>query len=38
MKTRELGVVKAEYVFILEDFPLPAFCVIRQEMVPSTRE
>ena len=38
MKTKEHGVVRAEYVFILGDFPLPVFCVIRQEIVPSIRE
>lgn len=37
MKTKEHGAVKVEYVFIPEDFPLLVFCVIRQEMVPSTR-
>ena len=38
MKTKEHGVVKAEYVFIPGDFPLSVFCVIRLEMVPFTRE
>ncbi len=37
MKIKEHGVVRAEYVFIPEDFPLLASCVIRQEMDPSTR-
>jgi hypothetical protein len=38
MKTREHGAVRGEYVFILEDFHLPDFCVIRQEMVQYTKE
>ena len=38
MKTKEHGVVRAEYVFIPGDFPLSVPCVIRQELVPSTRE
>ena len=38
MKTKEHGAVRAEFVFIPEDFHLPVFCVIRQELVPSTRE
>ena len=38
MKTKEHGGVRAEYVFIPEDFHLSVSCVIRQEMVPSTKE
>ena len=38
MKIKEHGVVRVEYVFIPGDFPLSAFCVIRQEMVLSTSE
>ena len=37
MKSKEHGAVRAEYVFIPEDFPLSVFCVIQQEMVPSTK-
>ena len=37
MKIKEHGEVRAEYVFIQEDFHLPVFCVIRQGMVPSTK-
>jgi len=38
MKTKEHGAVRAEYVFIPRDFLLLVFCVILQEMVPSTKE
>jgi hypothetical protein len=38
MKIKEHGAVRAEYVFIPRDFLLPVFCVIQQEMVPSTKE
>jgi hypothetical protein len=38
MKIKEHGAVRAEYVFIPRDFLLPVSCVIRQEMVPSTKE
>ena len=38
MKTKEHGGVRAEYVFIPENFHLPVSCVIRQGLVPSIRE